>query len=501
VTKAHPIFESAARIGRILGASSKLVVHVLGHVDRLVNDLLTDSSEVTREAEALYAAAQGTAASVRQAVRTTPRFTRVLADILRVVAAYRIHAKKALVLSPEASARSLEALHRASAQRLHALCAELRGAILKVGQFASSRVDLLPEAYIEALSKLQDRAPPVPFEDIAAQIARELGKPPEALFRSIDPEPIATASLAQVHGALLEDGTSVVVKVQIPGIEESVEADLAALRVLARTLRDLLPEIDLVTIAEELCRTVRGELDYEAEAKNAIAFRENHADAAGIAVPRVYPERSARRVLTLERFEGARLVEFLDGCAERGEDGALERDRVLELVLQSFCAQVLVHGLFHADPHPGNFLVLPGPRLGILDFGSMMTYGEEERRAYAELAFAVLTRDGASVSERLGRIGFSTRGEDPDALRRFADLFLEAFQGGVALDALEIDARAQIERFLAMAKENPIVSVPQNFVMLGRVFATLGGLLLRYRPRLQLFAVLAPYLTQATSGL
>lgn len=481
---------SVERVGRVVGASATLVAHVLGHVDRLVDDVLGDAAAIAREADALYQAATVAAEQVGSAVRAAPRFSRIVREVVRIVAAYRLHEKKALVLSPERAAAARERLDRDSAERLYALCVELRGGVLKVGQFVSSRVDLLPAPYVEALSRLQDRVPAVPWERIRSRVADELGAGPEELFATVDPEPLAAASLAQVHAATLADGTEVVLKVQVPGIEEVIEIDLAALRVLARTLQDLLPKMDLPTIADELSRAVREELDYEAEARNAAELRERLA-GSGVVVPRAFPERSSRRVLVLERIAGERLTDALDRA---GPDG---KDRILGTLLDTFCSQVLVHGVFHADPHPGNFLVLPGDRVALLDFGCVMRLEPARRRAYAELAGAILGGDAAQMAARLEAIGFRAKDGDPAQVVRFAELLLDAFRKDISLDLADLDPKAQLDHALELARQNPIVKVPQDFVLLGRVFGALGGLYLHHRPRLKPLSILMPHLAAA----
>jgi ubiquinone biosynthesis protein len=486
------------RVGRVMGASATLVAHVLGHVDRLVDDVLGDAGEIAREGDALYKATTVAAGQVSAAVRAAPRFGRIVREVVRVVAAYRLHEKKALLYGPEAAKASRERLDRESAERLYELCVELRGGVLKLGQFVSGRVDLLPPAYVEALSRLQDRVPAVPWEPIRARIEGELGAPVAELFRSIDPEPLAAASLAQVHAAVLADGTEVVVKVQVPGIEELVEIDLAAFRVLARTLGDLLPKMDLPTIADELSRAVREELDYEVEAKNAADLRERIA-GADVVVPRTFPERSSKRVLTLERLVGERLADALAAAAAGGEAGAASRDRILGRMLDTFCAQVLVHGIFHADPHPGNFLVLPGDRIALLDFGCVMRLAPERRRAYAELTGAILAGDAAQMATRLEAIGFGARDGDPAQVVRFAELLLDTFRKDVSLDMADLDPQAQLARALELARDNPIVKIPQDFVLLGRVFGSLGGLYLHHRPRIRPLQILLPHLAAALS--
>jgi ubiquinone biosynthesis protein len=496
------------RIGEIVSASVELVLGVADNVDRLVADVRADARSVAREAEAFAEATRVSAERVGLALRATPRFARVVREGVALLARRRILDARRELLGDEAADAAAERFHADTAERLHDLCVELRGGVLKLGQFASSRMDLLPPPYVEALSRLQDRVPPVPTDAILARIEEELG-PVRERFRSFDETPLAAASLAQVHAATLEDGRSVVVKVQVPGVADDVRADLAALRVLAPLLGGLAGGVDFTTLASELSRSVTRELDYEHEADAAERFAECFADDAGVVVPEVLREWCSPRVLVLGRIDGMRLVEFLDGCEVRARagdaEGERDRDRLLTTLVCSFCDQVLVHGLLHADPHPGNFLVVPatggdpgGPRLAILDFGSVQHYAPERRRAWAQLGLAIVMRDEEKLARLFAEIGFESRGGDA-SLRGFAELLLEHFRPGAEL-AAAFDAQERFETVLALLRENPVVRIPDDFVQLGRIFAALGGLLLRYRPRLDLFGILAPRLAAAASA-
>jgi ubiquinone biosynthesis protein len=404
--------------------------------------------------------------------------------------------------SESAEQGALERLHERGAERIYRLCVELRGGVLKLGQLASSRMDLLPHAYVAALSRLQDRVPPVSREHMAARLRDELGAPPREVFAAFEDEPLAAASLAQVHAARLADGTEVAVKALVPGIEEIVAADLAALRIAVPALGDLLAWVDLATVVDELERTLNSELDYAGEARHAAAFAACFAGDDEIVVPRVHLERSTRRVLVMDRIHGERLTDYLDRCEARGAEGEADRDRIVSILLRAFCDQVLHHGLMQADPHPGNFLVVEGgdgPRLALLDFGCVRAYPPERRRAYADLALSVLAGSPARTAELLAAAGFSSRDGHPAALHVFAEMMLEAFRENATFDASAIDPGARLERFLELTRENPIAAIPEDFVLLARVFAALGGLLLRYRPRVNLFQILVPRLAAAAA--
>ena len=458
---------------------------VMGSIDKLVQDLKADGGALRREGEELGRALAGRFTPIAQAARATPRAARIAGEAAVVFGAYRWHAILARQLSPAAAAVEREAVDRRSAERVANLCVELRGAWLKIGQFASTRRDLLPPAWTEALSRLQDSVPPVPFEAIRQRVEAELGAPLADRFASFDEAPIAAASLAQVHGAVLPDGTRVAVKVQVPGVEELVDGDLHLLSLLAGAFDDLVGGVDLAAIAREVSRSVREELDYSLEAERTRQMAAAMASDPGVHVPRVIDQLSTARVLCLERIDGIKLTDHLDAT---GGDPA-----VLTALVRTYAGQILAHGRFQADPHPGNFLVEPDGRLALLDFGAIAVLGDDERRAYAALVAAMAARDRESAAFILAGLGFEVRAGEPGHLLEMADLILDAFRPAPDRPLAEMDPREAFDRALALARTTSI-RIPHHFVLLGRVLAALAGLLLSYRADIDLFSIVAPHL-------
>ena len=489
---ALPAFDAAALVRTVDGLLQRFGA-TLGKADRLVADVRRDSRAVADSSREVVAA---TRAAGRMLRRTIPRTARIVRTLAPIAAAYRVHAGRAPFLTAEVAAVRLDALHARSAERVHDLCVELGGAILKVAQFASCRVDLLPAAWTDTLGRLQDRVPAAPLEDVLALLTSELGAPPDEVFATFDPEPIAAASLAQVHAATLADGTPIVVKVQRPGVADLVATDLAALQLMADRLGDAFPGVDSATFVTELGRSVQAELDYTAEAHHMAAVREHLAAHASVIVPAPHLPLCTARVLVMERIDGTRLPDFLATCAAGGEQGAVDRDAVLRHLVDAYAAKILVHGVVQADPHPGNFLVTPGGRLALLDFGAILTLSPESRRAWAELTGAALARDTAKIGTLLGQLGFVPHSGDPADLANLAELALDTFRDG-AVDLGAIDMRAELDRGLALLRDTPVATVPRDFVLLSRVLGALAGLLVGHGVRFALFPVVWPHLQRA----
>lgn len=496
----HSLGQTAQATAQVLSSSLRLAGRVIGNAGTLVQDVVVDSQHVARDAVATYHAAAVQVEQVREVWRATPRVTRIVSEATKLVAGYKLHEFKAPFMAPAAQRQALEELHARSAHRLYDMCVELRGGVLKLGQLLSCRVDVLPAVYIQQLAQLQDQAPHEEPAAISAMIEQDLGRPVHELFAQFEMVPVAAASLAQVHRAVLTDGSVVAVKVQRPGIREILEADITALRMVAGLLRSMMPAMDADTFVNEIARSLLDEIDFAAEATAAAQFAQQLGHRDDVLIARSYPELSSARVLTMDYIEGQRIQSYLDGCAAAGVQGRADIDRLLHTLVDVFMEQILRLGHFHADPHPGNFMVTAQGKLVMLDFGCVCSFTPETRRRYLTLCLAALGNNRPEMQRLLDELGFRAGGDDPGAMLKYCDLMLEEFRAGATLDFASIDIRAKVQQAMELTRQSPITHVPADFVMLGRVFAALSGLVVGYRPSLDLAATAMPYLMEAVAA-
>jgi ubiquinone biosynthesis protein len=428
----------------------------------------------------------------------------------RTVLEYRWQGVEAAFLPTDTAQDRLAALHRRTARRLRDLGLRHGGGLLKVGQMLSARPDLLPAAWIRELATLRDAATPVPFATIRATVESELGASLEALFTAFDPAPIGVASIAQVHRARMPDGTAVAVKVRRPGVESLLDLDLGLLELFVAGVHSLLPDADWTTITGSLRSAVSAEIDFAREALVMDRVADFFAGHPAIRVPRSRPERSSERVLTATYFQGRRIAEALDAWSAAraaGDAAAAARlDASLGLLLESYLRQVLEAGVFQADPHPGNFLVTDAGELVILDFGCSQELAAPRRTAYLALFGAVLAGDRAAAARHLAELGFATRSGRSDSLLELAEALLGAFRRmatGARPWLAPSEVEAELRRLAHAAAADPVIALPDDFVMLGRVFGTLGGLFQHYAPQVDWGRHVAPVLgalTRAAPG-
>ncbi|MCG8590566.1 MAG: AarF/ABC1/UbiB kinase family protein [Proteobacteria bacterium] len=379
--------------------------------------------------------------------------------------------------------------HRDSAESIYSAAVDLRGLVLKGCQFLGSRADVVPPEYVETLSRLQDRVPPKSFRVVRERVERELDRPLAEAFAEFSETPIAAASLAQVHLARLRSGERVAVKVQYPEIERLVRADLAQLRVLFRAVGWLERDFDLMPVVEELGRQVPQELDFESEARNAERVAALLAHREDVRVPSVHWPLTTRRVLVSEYVEG---VKISDVANLRQAGHATEQ--LARTLVEAYCEQILVHGFFHADPHPGNLLVTPAGQLVFLDFGLCKELPSGFREAVVGFAAALVQGRPEAMAAALAQLGFETRDGGTRGLEEISEILLDVGkrlrgQAWIDPDVVRDAGRELPERI----RRNPIVRVPGHVVLLGRVLGLLSGVGRSLGGRVDMLGLILPY--------
>ncbi len=407
------------------------------------------------------------------------------ADLLDRAGVFRLLGRREPVeQAPDTRAQS-------AARRFRRMLEDLGPTFVKLGQVLSTRADLLPGEFVTELRLLQDSVTPIPLEAVRAAIQAGLGRSPEEAFASIEPQPLAAASIAQVHKGLTRAGEPVVVKVQRPGIQAQIASDLQVLRSLARLLEAVVEETGIyspVGIVEEFDRAIREELDFVHEAENVRAFQETHRTRKGIRIPAVHDELSSATVLTLEYFGGLKLLEA-DLSPER-------RAELARTVLDTAFRQLFEDGLFHADPHPGNFLLLPDGNIGLIDFGLVGRLTRQMREQLVILIVAVALKDSESVARLLYRIGAPDARANIAAFRSDIDTVLARH---LPRTLGEVNARHLLGDLLDLAVKYR-VRVPREYALLSRASISMEGILRQLSPDLDILGVALPYAKELLKG-
>ena len=375
---------------------------------------------------------------------------------------------------------------RSRAKEAADLVASLGPAFIKAGQALSTRPDIVPPVLLEELAQLQDQLPGFDSALAMACIEEDLGAAVLDIFEQLDPEPISAASLGQVHKGVLKGGQIVAVKVQRPGLREQITLDLYIVRNIAAWLNQNVGLIrsDLVALIDELGKRVFEEMDYFNEAANAERFAELHANNPRIAVPRIYHQATSRRVLTMEWIEGVKLTNLE---AVRGI--GVDPDEMVKIGVSCSLQQLLEHGFFHADPHPGNLLALADGRLAYLDFGMMSEVSRESRTGLIQAVVHLVNRSFSKLSKDFISLGFLAEDVNLEPIvPAFETVFGQAIEQGVS----RMDFKAVTDDLSGVMYRFPF-QVPPYYALIIRSLVTLEGIALSVDPEFKILGAAYPY--------
>ena len=440
--------------------------------------------------------------------RSRFRLAKAYTVTLRVLASYGWLRMWRWLLGPGLYAARLVELHKASARRVERTILELGGLFIKVGQLISILTNFLPEEFRRELEGLQDQLPPRPLDQIVGRIRAELGRGPEELFAAFDREPIASASLAQVHGATLHDGRRVAVKVQHADIDELVRLDLRAIRRILRLVQLFTRVRGLESYHSEVREMILEELDFATEAEHIETIAGHFPGDPMVRFPTVVRELSTRRVLTTEFVDGVKVTDL--GVLEaRG----IDRAALAQRILTAYCQMIFTDGVYHADPHPGNILVHPDGGIVFVDFGAVGVLSPQMKEGIVTFLEGVIRRDAAKITAALRRMGFVAR--DPsadDVAERVIEYFQRRFLEQVTIESwslrdVQVDVKTKLEAMADLKKLDVsfreltrTFQVPREWVLLERTLLLLLGLCTHLDPAMNPMRTIQPYLEAYVLG-
>jgi predicted unusual protein kinase regulating ubiquinone biosynthesis (AarF/ABC1/UbiB family) len=422
------------------------------------------------------------------------RSLRALLLFWTVFASYGFEWLLARVISTASVERRMARAHRKNARRLTRGFSALGGVFIKMGQVLSVMGTFLPSAYAEELEKLQDRVPPRPFSEIEGRLHEAFGPDALSAFGSFEREPIAAASLAQVHRATTRDGLPVAVKVLYPGIDVLIRRDMRVLRWILPVVRWLVPVSRVERNLDQLEAMLARETDYSHERRNMERMRTIFGTRGDVVVPRVSDELTSAGVLTMSFEEGMKVTD-LD--AQRAH--AVDPESVARLLVEVYFIMLFDHGVFHADPHPGNFLVRPGPTLVILDYGAVEEVTAPLAEGMRTVVLGAITRNDDQILAGLECMGFVAEGGDRELLKDVGREYLRA------LAKLKIDDFSKLDREMVekLSGYRQIrgrlrdimrsVEYPEGYFYLERTLALLFGLIAQLAPRVGLPGLVLPH--------
>lgn len=393
----------------------------------------------------------------------TVRLLRVALAVARVLPRYLVLLARERSDRFRPSEAAWTRAHAAAARELKHVALSLAGAFTKAAQVAGARADFLPAPFIDELSQFHDAVPPLPFATLAPLVERDLGRPLDAVFARIDPQALAAASLAQVHRATLRDGHEVAVKIRYPEIPRIIPLDLGMLRAVVALIQRIQRRIDMRAMVNEVTRFIELELDFPREVRSTERLAKTLADFPGVVVPRVYTELCGESTIVLEYLDGIQVARTAALVAAGHKPAAVAR-RIGAL----YGSMIFEHDFFHGDPHPGNLLVLPDGRIGLLDFGLCKELPPGFARLVAQMMVSAMIGDSAAAMAAAEKLGFDTSALRPEHLRPMMLMMIGDSDGETSL--------------MGILGESEMRRIPEDFALVARTLVLLNGLSHRLAP-------------------
>lgn len=435
------------------------------------------------------------------------RFVRAYGTTFLVISSYLWLSWKAKLLGVAYREHHIADVHRKNARRVYETILKLQGLFIKVGQVLSIMANFLPQAFRAELEGLQDQVPPRPFEEIASRIEEELGGTTSELFVRFAREPIASASLGQVHEAETPDGRRVAVKVQHQDIDQIVRLDLKTIRRILTIIQWFVPIQGLDSYYHQIKELLRQELDFTLEADNIERIAKNFDQDPRVIFPRPVRELSTTRVITTTFVEGRKLSDLAALEAMK-----IDRKELASRLVRVYCQMIFVDGVYHADPHPGNILVDREGNIVLLDFGAIAELSPDMREGIPEFLEGVLRRDTERIIAALRKMGFLSRTSDEVVSEKVIEYFHRKFQEEVKLESfnlkdIKIDPQRGFENLLDLRKMNvglkelsAVFHVPRDWVLLERTILLVYGSCAQLDPELNPMGIIQPYLQDFVLG-
>ncbi len=443
----------------------------------------------------------------RSRARNSYRFIRAYSTTFTVIASYLTTFFLGRLFGSQWLDERMKRVHAKNASRVLRTIVDLQGLFIKVGQLLSVMANFLPAPFRDGLAGLQDRVPPRPTDEIRQRIVHELGRPVSELFAEFDDEPLASASLGQVHEAHLADGTHVAVKVQHVDIDEVVRLDLKTIRRIMSIVSMFIPAKNLDVYYRQIKAMIEEELDFEREARNIERIMKNFVEDPRVVFPKPVEGLCTKRVMTTTFVNGVKIND-----TKRLDEAGIDRSALAKKVVEVFCQMVFVDGVYHADPHPGNVLVGPGGELVLLDFGAVAELSSEMKEGIPEFLEGVIRRDTDRLIRSLKKMGFIARTGSEDVSERVVEFFHQRFQEDIKLESfnlkdIKLDPQRGLENIMSLRRMNiglaelsQAFHVPRDWVYLERTVLLLTGVCTTLDPDMNPVATIRPYLERFVLG-